>query len=475
MTIKNILKPDIYSIMIMGDIMFQNKKILILGMARSGYQAAKYLKKRGNEVILNDGGSEEKQDSNQVQELKDLGVELIFGSHPDDLLDKSFDYLIKNPGVPIDHKYVLDAKRLGIEVINEVEMSYLLLPKDVTLVGITGTNGKTTTTTLTYKIMKEAYGDRVHLAGNIGYPLCSILDKLKKDDIIVMEVSCQQGENFHKFKPHIGVFTNISPAHIDFLKTFEHYKEVKARMFYNQDKNDIAILNIENEDVMNELRNISSKTKYFSSKNEINGCYLKDGVIYYYDEKIIDRDLIKLPGIHNVENCLAAIMACKEMGVSNKAICDVLTTFTGVEHRLEYVDTVDGVRYYNDTEATNIKCTQIALSSFDQDITLILGGLERGQVFDDLTPYMTHVKNIVAIGQCRERVKEFGDSLHIPTYVYEKLEDGFKKCVEITKNGGIVLLSPASASWDQYKECEIRGAEFKQYVKNMKESEENEN
>lgn len=474
MTIKNILKPNIYSIMIMGDIMFKNKKILILGMARSGYQAAKYLKKRGNEVILNDGGSEEKQDSNQVQELKDLGVELIFGSHPDDLLDKSFDYLIKNPGVPIDHKYVLDAKRLGIEVINEVEMSYLLLPKDVTLIGITGTNGKTTTTTLTYKIMKEAYGDRVHLAGNIGYPLCSILDELKKDDIIVMEVSCQQGENFHKFKPHIGVFTNISPAHIDFLKTFEHYKEVKARMFYNQDKNDIAILNIENEDVMDELRNISSKTKYFSSKNEINGCYLKDGVIYYYDEKIIDRDLIKLPGIHNVENCLAAIMACKEMGVSNKAICDVLTTFTGVEHRLEYVDTVDGVRYYNDTEATNIKCTQIALSSFDQDITLILGGLERGQAFEDLTPYMTHVKNIVAIGQCRERVKEFGDSLHIPTYVYEKLEEGFKKCVEITKNGGIVLLSPASASWDQYKECEIRGAEFKQYVKNMKESEENE-
>lgn len=472
MTIKNILKPDIYSIMIMGDIMFKNKKILILGMARSGYQAAKYLKKRGNEVILNDGGSEEKQESNQVQELKDLGVELIFGSHPDDLLDKSFDYLIKNPGVPIDHKYVLAAKRLGIEVINEVEMSYLLLPKDVTLIGITGTNGKTTTTTLTYKIMKEAYGDRVHLAGNIGYPLCSILDKLKKDDIIVMEVSCQQGENFHKFKPHIGVFTNISPAHIDFLKTFEHYKEVKARMFYNQDKNDIAILNIENEDVMNELRNISSKTKYFSSKNQINGCYLKDGVIYYYDEKIIDRDLIKLPGIHNVENCLAAIMACKEMGVSNKAICDVLTTFTGVEHRLEYVDTVDGVRYYNDTEATNIKCTQIALSSFDQDITLILGGLERGQVFEDLTPYMTHVKNIVAIGQCRERVKEFGDSLHIPTYVYEKLEEGFKKCVEITKNGGIVLLSPASASWDQYKECEIRGAEFKQYVKGMKESEE---
>lgn len=451
--------------------MFEKKKILILGMARSGYQAAKFLIKRGNTVILNDSREEEKQNQEQVKELRDLGVQLIFGEHPDDLLDKSFHYLIKNPGIPIDHKYVLDAKKLDIDVLNEAEMSYLLLPKDITLIGITGTNGKTTTTTLTYQIMKEEYGDRVHLAGNIGYPLCSILDELKKDDIIVMEVSCQQGENFNQFKPHIGVFTNISPAHIDFLKTFEHYKEVKAKMFYNQEKDDIAILNIENQDLMDELRNISSQTKYFSSQNEINGCYLKDGVIYYYGDKVMDQSDIKLPGIHNIENCLAAIMVAKEMDVSNESISKILSTFAGVEHRLEYVDTVNGVRYYNDTEATNIKCTQIALSSFDQDITLILGGLERGQVFEDLIPYMAHVKTIVGIGECRDRVKEFGDHLQIPTYIYEKLEDGFKKCVQETKKSGIVLLSPASASWDQYKECEIRGAEFKQYVKELKENE----
>jgi UDP-N-acetylmuramoylalanine--D-glutamate ligase len=164
-------------------------------------------------------------------------------------------------------------------------------------------------------------------------------------------------------------------------------------------------------------------------------------------------------------------MVAKEMKVGNDIIFKILSTFTGVEHRLEYVDTVNGVRFYNDTEATNIKCTQIALSSFNQDVTLILGGLERGQVFEDLIPYMSCVKNIVGIGQCRERVKKFGEGLGIPTYIYEKLEDGFKKCVEITKNGGIVLLSPASASWDQYKECEIRGAEFKQYVKELKKNE----
>lgn len=449
--------------------MFQNKKILILGMARSGYEAAKYLSKLDNTVVLNDGKEEKKQNEAQVNELKSLGVELIFGSHPDQLLDSSFDYLIKNPGVPIDHKYVLKAKELGIEVINEVEMAYRMLPRDVTLVGITGTNGKTTTTTLTYNILKEAFKERVHLAGNIGYPLCSILDKLKKDDIIVMEVSCQQGENIKEFKPHIGLFTNIDQAHIDFMKTFEHYKEVKKRMFYNQTSEDIAILNMENEEVMKELKNIKSITKYFSSKNEINGAYVKNGIIYYYDEEVMKVSDIKIPGVHNLENCLGAMMIAKEFNVSNEIIDKVLSEFTGVEHRLEYVDTVNDVRYYNDTEATNIKCSQIALSSFSEPTTIILGGLERGQNFDDLIPFMNNVKNIIAIGQCRERVKEFGDKLSIPTYVYEKLEDGFKKSVEVTEKGGIVLLSPASASWDQYKECEIRGAEFKKYVKDMKE------
>ena len=274
--------------------MFENKKILILGMARSGYEAAKILVKKNNKVILNDLGKEEKQNPEQVKELRALGVELIFGSHPDDLLDTSFNYLIKNPGIAIDHKYVLRAKELGIEVINEVEMTYRLLQKDVTLVGITGTNGKTTTTTLTYLILKEAFQDRVHLTGNIGYPFCSCLDKLKKDDIIVMEVSCQQGENIKTFKPHIGVFTNISEAHIDFMKTFEHYKEVKSRMFYNQNADDIAIINIENNEVVDTLSKIKSKTKYFSSANEINGCYLKDGYIYYYQEKVIPISHIKI-------------------------------------------------------------------------------------------------------------------------------------------------------------------------------------
>ena len=448
--------------------MFENKKILILGFARSGYQAAKVLRERGNVVYLNDFKLEDLQDKEQVAELRGMGVNLVFGSHPDDLLDETFDYLIKNPGVPIDHKYVLTAKKLGIPVINEVEMAYKLLPSGVDIIGITGTNGKTTTTTITYEIMHKAFGDKVHLAGNIGYPLSSILNSVKSGDIIVMECSCQQGENFVDFHPHVGVMTNLSEAHIDFMKTYEHYKNTKSKMFYNQSDNDIAILNHDNDDVLNEMVNISSTKKYFSSKEKVDGCYLVDRDIYYYDKKIMCIDDIKIKGMHNVENVMAAIMAVKEYNVSNEIIFDVVSNFKGVEHRLEYVDTVNGVEYYNDTEATNIKCAQIALSSFNKPTIIFLGGMERGQDFNLLTPYMNNVKAIIAIGTCRDRVAEYAKSISKDVYVYEHLSDGFDKLKDIVKFGDVVVLSPASASWDQYKECEVRGAEFKQKVHELK-------
>ena len=449
--------------------MFENKKILVLGMARSGYEAAKYLIKHGNAVILNDGGSEEKQKKEQVEELRELGVTLIFGSHPDDLLDDSFDYLIKNPGIPIDHKYVLKSRELNIEVINEAEMAYRLLPESVTLIGITGTNGKTTTTTLTYEMIKES-GKRVHLAGNIGYPLTSFLDKLEDNDIIVMEVSCQQLENMSEFKPHIALMTNLSVAHVDFLKSYENYKRVKLKLFKNQDANDIAILNIENDEVMEGTKDIKATTKYFSSNREINGAYYKDNALWYYGEKILDRDKFLLAGNHNVENALGAMMIAKEVGVDNEFIVKVLTTFKGVAHRLEFVDEIDGVKYYNDTEATNTKCTQIALNSFNCDIVLILGGLERGQNFHDLDKYMGNVKEIVGIGQCRNRVKEYGTELNINTQIFETLDEAMDYINEIKQSGEVVLLSPASASWDQYKQCEDIGDEFKEKIRKMREN-----
>lgn len=451
-------------------IMFENKKILVLGMARSGYEVCKYLSKYNNTIILNDGGSRDKQDESKVLELEKLGVTLIFDSHPDDLLDDSFDYIIKNPGIRNDHKYVIKAKELGIEVINEAEMAYRLLPNDVTLIGITGTNGKTTTTTLTYEMIKKS-GKRVHLAGNIGYPLCSFLEKLESGDIIVMEVSCQQLANMKEFRPHIALMTNLAEAHIDFFGSYDEYKKVKLKLFANQRDDDIAILNIENDEVMKGTTDIKSNVKYFSSKHEINGAYMIDDKLYYYDEFIMNRDEFLLKGNHNVENALGAMMIAKEVGVDNESIVSVLKTFTGVRHRLEFIDKVNGVDYYNDTEATNTKCTTIALSSFDKNVILILGGLERGQDFHDLDNFISPVKEIVGIGECRDRVKEYGDSVGIKTNTFEKLVEAMNYINSVVESGDTVLLSPASASWDQYKQCEDRGDEFRDIVRSFKDNE----
>lgn len=444
--------------------MFQNNKILILGFARSGYEAAKVLLKRGNTVYLTDMKTD--HDESQMKELEKLGIHFVLGEHPDDLLDSSFDYLIKNPGVPIDHKYVLKAKELGIEVINEVEMAYRLLPKDIKFVGITGTNGKTTTTTLIYKFLLQD-GKRAHLTGNIGYPLCSFLDKLESGDIIVMETSCQQLENLSKFNPDIAVMTNLSPAHVDFFKTYENYKRVKTKIFQNHTKDNIAILNLESEDVIESTKDIKSTVKYFSSKKEINGCYLKDDAIYYYDEKIVNLNDIQLIGVHNYENIMAAIMVVKELGVSNDAITTVLKDFKGVEHRIEYVRELNGVKYYNDSKATNIKATQIALSSFKNPVIILLGGLDRGHDFFELKDYMKYVKHIVALGQCRNRVEEFAKELGIPCTNVETMKEAVPAAYAVAKEGDTVLLSPASASWDQYKKFEDRGDEFKELVKEL--------
>ena len=443
--------------------MFQNKKILVLGAARSGISCASKLIELNNEVVLNDL---KETDNLEITKLKEKGVKCILGSHPDDLLDSSFDYVIKNPGIRNDHKYVILAKKLNIPVINEVEFAYHLLPK-VKLIAITGTNGKTTTITLTYNILKEEYGLRVKLAGNIGYPLTSIVDTLKDDDILVMEISCQQLANLDTFKPDIALLTNLSPAHIDFFGDYETYQDVKLKLFKNQTSKDLAILNLDNHDSMKKTSNLKAKRMYFSVKEKADASYVNSNLMYQ-DEVIMPRNKMFLKGDHNVSNALASIIICKELGVKNETICKVLENFRGVEHRLELVDVINNRKFYNDTEATNIKCTQIALNAFTEPTIIFLGGLERGQDFNELKPFMKNVKLILGIGQCRKRVLEFGNSLGIKTIIHEHLNDAFFDAYKSSESGDVILLSPASASWDQYKECEERGAEFKRLVEGLK-------
>ena len=440
--------------------MFENNNIVILGMARSGYEVAKYLAKRHNKITINDLNTN--QNEEHIKELEKLGVKIVLGSHPDDLITKDVNYLIKNPGVPIDHKYVLKAKELGIEVLNEVEVSARLMRKDVHLIGITGTNGKTTTTTIIYEILKEKFKDKVHLTGNMGYPLISFLDKFKKDDFIVMETSSQQLENLDKFTPEVAVLTNVSEAHLEFFKTYDHYKELKKRIFKNHTKDNLAIINRTDEESLKLTNDIKSNKVYFSdSKDDL--CYIEKENIYYKGKKIIDTKEIILKGMHNYQNIMAAIIVVKHYGLEDEIINKVVKKFKGVEHRLEFVKELDGKKYYNDSKATNLVSTQIALKSFDKDIVLILGGYERGQDFKELIPYLDNVKVILAIGENRERVKKELSNYNV--IVKETLKEAMKNIKDYDVD--IVLLSPASASWDQYKKFEDRGEEFKNIVNSL--------
>ena len=445
--------------------MYENKKIFILGMARSGYHAARILAKMNNQVVLND--MNENQDKEHIKELESLGVKIVLGSHPDDLLDESFDYLIKNPGIKFDHKYLKYANEHNIKVINEIEMAYHLLPKGVKLVAITGTNGKTTTTSLTYDIVSNAFPGRTHLAGNIGFPLCEVIENIKENDYLVMEIGVPQIHDFYDFNPDIGVLTNIFEAHLDMFGTRDYYNENKVRLFQNHTDKNIAIINHDNADAYRITKNIKSTKKYFSSNEVIDGAYLKDDTIYYYGEPIINTKDIKLQGKHNYENIMCAIMIAKELGISNEIMCESIKNFSGVEHRIEYTRTLNGIEFYNDSKATNVTSTQIALSAFKKPTILLLGGLDRGHSFEGLKDYMNNVKLVVSFGQTKDRIKEFCDKLNIKCIVHDTLKESINEAYKNANSGDVVLLSPACASWDQYKCFEDRGTEFKEIVKSL--------
>lgn len=440
----------------------KHKKVFILGMARSGYEAAKILAP-DNEVLVNDKAE---QDENQVKELEELGVKVVISDNPVELFDESFDLMVKNPGIKYDHPAVLKAKELGMEVINEVELAYYYMAKGVHIIGVTGSNGKTTTVTLIYNILKEA-GFPTYLGGNIGTPLCHFVKNLKDGDYLVMEISDHQLCDMYHFKTEVSVLNNIFNVHTDFHDSHEKYKMMKKRIFNNHTDSDIAIINYDNEEAMEVTMDIPS-TKYYFSKNSKQNVYLDNDAIYYRNEKVIDCKDIKLKGIHNYENIMAVISVVKYYGVDNQAIINILRDFGGVEHRIEYVDTIHDVMYYNDSKATNCESTKIALRSFKEPVLLILGGLDRGHSFDDLTQDMNHVKYVACYGETKNRIKEYCDRINVACDVFNNLIEATDSCHDKAVSGDVVLLSPACASWDQYKAFEDRGNEFKERVKSYK-------
>lgn len=450
--------------------MYTNKKIFIFGMARSGYEVAKLLSKYTKDITIVDG---KEQDINHVSELEDLGIKVIITNNQEELLTNDFDYLIKNPGIKLNNPTVLKAESFKIPVINELEVAYHLLPKNIEIVGICGSNGKTTTTTLTYEILKEA-SLPVHLGGNIGYPVSSLVEKTKEGDILVLEISGHQLHDMHDFKTNVGVLTNLSEVHLDHFGTFENYKYYKSQIFKHHTKDDLAVINGNDQNVLEVANNFDSTKITFSAYKDCD-LSIRDNSICYFNEKIVDLDDIKLKGKHNYENIMCAIAVAKRFNVNNEIIKDVLINFKGVEHRIEYVDEVKKVKYYNDSKATNVVSTIIALDSFTEPTVLILGGLDRKHPFDDLVPHMKNVKCVVCYGETKNRIKEFCDNNKFKCIVVDNLNEATNKTYEISNSGDIVLLSPACASWDQYDSFETRGNEFKSLVKGLKDEERNKN
>ena len=440
--------------------MFENKKIFILGMARSGYEAAKLLSDYNNEIIVTDG---KEQKEELVSELESLGVKVIITGDQLSLLDDSFDYVIKNPGIKYDNPVVVKAKELGIKVINEVEMAYSFLDKSVNIIGVTGSNGKTTTTTLISEFMKNSF-DNVYLGGNIGIPLSNFVRDIKPNSYLVLEISDHQLCDMYDFKTNVSVLTNITPTHLDFHKSYEVYQMTKKKIFNNHTSDDLAVINKDDEVSMKITDDIKS-TKVYYGHDKTNLAYYDEEGIYYDGKLVIKLDDIILKGKHNYQNIMGAIIAVKKYGVTNEVIQKVLKEFKGVEHRLEYVDTINGVTYYNDSKATNCVSTITALNSFDKPTILLLGGYDRGHSFHDLDDSMKNVKCVVCFGETKNRIEEFCNDLNIKCYKNDTLKEAMNVVKDICTPGDVVLLSPACASWDQYDKFEDRGDEFKNLVR----------
>ncbi|RBR34530.1 UDP-N-acetylmuramoylalanine-D-glutamate ligase [Enterococcus cecorum] len=438
---------------------FQNEKVLVLGLAKSGVSAAKLLHGLGALVTVNDG--KPFNENPQAQELLEAGITVITGSHPIELVDEGFSLMVKNPGIPYTHPMVARALELHIPVITEVELAYLI--SEAPIIGITGTNGKTTTTTMIATILNEnRTKGQARLSGNIGYPASSVVQEATNDDELVMELSSFQLKGTRSFHPHIAVITNLYEAHIDYHQTRADYVASKWKIQANMTADDYLVLNWQQEEVRELAKTTQAQVVAFSTTEKVNGAYLLDGNLYYKDELVMPADQLGVPGSHNIENALAAIAVAKLMHVENSAIQTALSQFHGVKHRTQFIKEIAGVRYYNDSKATNILATQKALAGFDlSKVVLLAGGLDRGNSFDALIPSLKGLKAIILFGETKDKLADAAKQAGITSITMtENVETAVPIAAKLAQAGDIVLLSPANASWDQYPNFEVRGDKF---------------
>jgi UDP-N-acetylmuramoylalanine--D-glutamate ligase len=440
------------------------KRVLVVGLGRSGVASALFLKSRGARVTVSDSKSED-QLTEEIPALLDQGITVETGGHGERTFQNQ-DLIVVSPGVPADAEPIRQARALGQLVIGEIELASEFLQGKI--VAITGSNGKTTTTTLTGEVL-AACDLKTLVGGNIGTPAISLVDKAVPQTITVLEVSSFQLETIRSFRPKIAVVLNVTPDHLDRHRTFEAYVNAKARIFENQQADDFAVLNADDPACLELGTRTQAKVLWFSCKQEVEqGAFARKGEIVFRregsDEQIMAIGEIPLKGAHNLENVLAAICCGVLLSCDGAKIRTAVRDFKAVEHRLEYVATVRGVEYYNDSKATNVDATIKALESFPSGVHLILGGKDKGSDYTVLYDLLRQrVKRVYTIGAAAPKIEsQIKDAVQVVSA--STLEAAVKQAANSAQAGEVVLLAPACASFDQFENYEHRGRVFKELV-----------
>ncbi|MFV0255401.1 MAG: UDP-N-acetylmuramoyl-L-alanine--D-glutamate ligase [Erysipelotrichaceae bacterium] len=433
------------------------EKVLVIGAARSGIAAAILLAHHNFEVYLTDLAIIE-----QKKELRDLKIVIYDQSHPDLLKDIDWKFIVKNPGIKTDVPFVKFFSDKKIPIYNEIEIACKY--GDFKIAAITGTNGKTTITTLLAELLKRKYPNS-YAVGNIGRPIADLINNDITSGFLALEIAAFQLLGCPSFKPKVATITNLTPDHLDYFTNVEDYYQAKKLIYQNMDDTDSFILNLDELNVVKYCDNINAKV-YTLSQKQVADIFIQDNSVYLQKTKLFNLEDLRLVGDHNVSNAMSAAAMAYLMGVSSSDIGEGIRDFKGIEHRIEFVRTLNGVKYYNDSKATNVESTIVGLKSFIQnEVILLVGGYDKGLSFSDLKPYLSHVKTIISYGDTKNKFKD----LHECVVMVNDLETAIKESLKISQKGDIVLLSPACASYDQFNSYEERGKLFKEIVLKIKE------
>lgn len=447
----------------------RDKKVLVFGAGISGIGSCELLTDKGAEVILYDGNKNLNIEATKERIGKDKAVSIVTGDFPEELL-KSLDLVVMSPGVPTDLPVVLRMKEMGIPVWGEIELAYVCGKGEI--LGITGTNGKTTTTSLLGEIMKNAF-ESVFVVGNIGNPYTMVASQTREESVIVAELSSFQLEGIHTFRPRVSAVLNITPDHLNRHHTMEAYIQAKFDVTKNQTAEDTCVLNYEDEVTHKMGEKVAAKVLYFSSAHKLEkGIYLDNNVIIYKPEaekdgiEVCDVSELQILGIHNYENVMAAVAMAAAYGVDMDIIRATVKAFKGVEHRIEFVAEKNGVVYYNDSKGTNPDAAIKGIQAMVRPTVLIGGGYDKQSDFHEwIRSFDGKVRYLVLIGATKEQIRREAEECGFTNCILrETFEEAMETCVELARPGDAVLLSPACASWGMFPNYEVRGKEFKNYV-----------